>query len=222
MYLLIFFCEFILLSFLSHILSQSLTMFFHRITKSKTIAVFLLAILFFPGTLIHEIAHYLMARLLFVEAGNMKLLPVLQGDSVKLGSVLIGKSDWLRRILIGVAPFLFGCGLMVGLLYAAFSYYSVLPRWALIVFGYVIFEIGNTMFSSKKDLEGTIEFLLVAIGLFALLYVLGFRLPSSILQHIWTIQLPQPAHTIQLLLAVPLIIDIAIIVLLRFLLSVFR
>lgn len=142
----------------------------------------ILAFIFLPGTIIHELAHYLMARLLFVPVGKMEFLPKQEGDTVKLGSVSIASSDPLRRLLIGVAPFLAGTSLIIITLFIAEreSFWGI--NYAMLIIFYILFEIGNSMFSSKKDLEGAIAVVLFVLLIIAFLFILGVRIDLGDLQ----------------------------------------
>ena len=102
-YVWIFLAELVLLAILTSHSSSYFLRLFYFLTGSEKAAVILFSILFFPGTLIHELAHWLMAKLLFVPTSSMEFIPQIQGGSIKLGSVSIAKTDPLRRLLIGVA-----------------------------------------------------------------------------------------------------------------------
>ena len=174
----IFFTELFVLFLLSKKLTRLLAFYFHAITRSKKATIFYLAILFFPGTFIHELSHYLMAVFLNVRVGNMEFFPEVQDHGVKLGSVSIAKTDPFRRLFIGMAPFLFGTTIIIGLLYLG-SYYDLFSTyWFILLTGYAVFEIGNTMFSSRKDMEGALELLVVLFLLTIILYFAGLRLPA--------------------------------------------
>ena len=173
-----FFTELFLLFLLSKKLTRLLSMYFYSATRSKKATIYYLAILFFPGTFVHELSHYIMALLLNVRVGNMEFFPEVQEHSVKLGSVSIAHTDPFRRLLIGMAPFLFGTAIILGLLYAGSMNDLFGTYWFLILTGYAVFEIGNTMFSSRKDMEGALELLLVLFVLTLVFYLAGLRLPA--------------------------------------------
>src|SRR5438046_2523954 len=115
----LFFGELFLLFLLSRQLTRSLSYLFYRLTKSKQMTIYLLAVVFLPGTLVHELSHYFMAVVLFVHAEGLEVVPKLQEHGVKLGSVGIARTDPLRRLLIGMAPFLFGTVIILISFYAA-------------------------------------------------------------------------------------------------------
>lgn len=178
LYPILFFGELFLLFLLSRALTQRLSLFFFSRTRSQTVTIYLMAILFFPGTVIHELSHALAASFLGVHVAQLEFIPKFRGDSIKLGSVAVAKTDPFRRLLIGMAPFLLGTLLLLALLWASLSYHLYQDRLVLLFVGYSIFEIGNTMFSSAKDMEGALDVLLFLTVLVLLCFFLGFRLPA--------------------------------------------
>ncbi len=169
MHILLLIAELIFLFITSRFISKYLFMLFYNLFRKESVAARVVAFIFFPGTLIHELAHFLMAKTLFVRTGNIELMPEIQGDTLKLGSVQIAKTDILRRFLIGVAPLLIGSILLIIIIYSFFNFFPLTSfEWSwqyvlsVLVVLYGIFVITNTMFSSKKDMEG-------ALGLFILL-----------------------------------------------------
>lgn len=139
-----------------------------------------MAFLFFPGTLIHELSHYLAAHLLFVRVSHMEFIPRLEGTHVKLGSVSIERTDPIRRLLIGAAPFAFGTSLLLGGLYNAARYDLFNNTFFLILIGYFVFEISNTMFSSRKDMGGALELSIISLLLIGIFYFFSINLPFSL------------------------------------------
>lgn len=141
--------------------------FFYILTHSRKISTLLLAAVFFPGTVIHELSHALMAGILFVPVARIELVPQLQGEYIKLGSVEMKKTDIVRSFFVGVAPVLFGSSLLIFAMYYLSTSFSIfrlafdtglLIRFLLL---YVIFVTANTMFSSRKDMEGALKLLLI-------------------------------------------------------------
>lgn len=164
-----------------------------------------MAVLFLPGTIIHEFSHAIMAKLLFVHVGRMELIPQLQGNSLKLGSVEVGQTDFVRNFLIGIAPFITGTALLLGILYYSFSNSIFGFNFNTFVLLYFIFLISNTMYSSKKDMEGAIEFFIALIIPSIFLYFIGIRLPDfSYLESYFR----QGA----ILLSIPLFLDLALVI----------
>jgi hypothetical protein len=168
-----------------------------------------MAILFLPGTILHEVAHYLTAHILFVPTGKMELIPEMQDHStVKLGSVQIAKTDPFRRALIGFAPFFYGVGVILLVLWYVYSSNLLTYTPILIIAGYIIFEVGNTMFSSKKDLEGTLELLIALAVIVGILYFVGIRVPGSIFTSLFTDQVVTFLMLCCQFILVPLGIDV--------------
>lgn len=170
---------------LSRTLTRRISFLFYIVTRSKKWAIFLLAFLFLPGAIIHEFSHAIMAEVLFVKARHMELFPTIEGDTVKLGSVQIQQTDFIRRFFIGVAPFFVGTIFLLSLIWLTISGQFGSNVFLLILIGYAIFTISNTMFSSKRDMEGAIEFLIVFLIIVAVAYLAGLRpenLGASILE----------------------------------------
>lgn len=164
-----FILELLLLFLLSKFLVRSM---------SRFISVRLLTLIFFPGVVVHELAHLLVAGILFVPVGEMELVPKMKEDGqLRLGSVLIGKTDPVRRMIIGLAPLFVGLLLILGIPYLLGN----IPGLYLKIFiVYALFVAGNTMFSSKKDLEGVLEFFILVAVIMGVFYFINFRMPFEI------------------------------------------
>jgi len=147
-------------------------------TSPKIQAIlFILAFIFLPGTIIHELAHLFTAAIMFVPVGRIAILPEVDGEEIHLGSVEIGQTDILRRTLIGVAPLLLGLAVIMGILWLSMDNLSTGPIWQKLLGLYLIFQIGNSMFSSRKDMEEVLLFLVglmaVSLAILAGIYFLG-------------------------------------------------
>ncbi len=144
---------------------------FLLLTRSQEIAVMLFSLLFFPGVLVHETSHFVMARLLGIRTGKFSLLPqVVKGGRVRLGFVETASADVVRDALIGVAPLLVGGAFVawVGLVHLDFP-----VLWAAVLSGelatvwvafgllvaqpdfwlwfYLVFAVSSTMLPSAAD-----------------------------------------------------------------------
>ena len=141
------------------------------ITRRVDLSVVLYSLLFFPGVVLHETSHYIMARLLRVPTGRISLIPQTTSDGkLQMGSVETNQTDWFRDAAIGMAPLITGgmavayIGLMkLGLLElwhvaqelgtstaweAASAFYTSADFW---LWFYLAFAIGSTMFPSSSD-----------------------------------------------------------------------
>lgn len=168
MMLLLLITELVLLYLLSRRVIQTLYWLLQKITRSRPIAIWIVSITFFPGTVIHELAHLFTAEILGVHTGKLTLVPEsLEGSEIKAGGVMIAETDPLRRTLIGLAP------VYVGI--AALAAISSLPILPILTF-YGMFAISNSMFSSKEDMKGVLPFT-ITVGLFAAAgYIAGLRI----------------------------------------------
>lgn len=183
-------------SILTFVLALALLLFTHRWTThlfigallrlsgNLRVAMTLYALFILPGTIVHEVAHWLVALLLGVRASLPRVLPsgVDANGRMVLGYVQIQRTDPLRHSLIGVAPLLAGSALiawmasqiftlplptltqsgMDGLerLFAALpSVFQVADAWLYL---YLLFAIANGMLPSPRDRESWLP-----VGLFA-------------------------------------------------------
>lgn len=115
------------------------------------------AILLLPGTLIHELSHWLVAELLRVPTGKLELLPQIETNNrVRLGSLQIAQTDPFRRTLIGLAPLFMGLTVLF-LIGNQFPQIGWPPTLGInlknLALFYGVLVVANTMFSSQKDLE---------------------------------------------------------------------
>ncbi len=115
--------------------------------------ILLYSIFVLPGTIIHELSHWIVAEILQVRTGEITILPELKGDGdrERLGSVATERTDPLRGFLIGVAPFITGTAILLvlgSLLSAGLSTY---PLWQILLMLYGVMVIGNSMMISRED-----------------------------------------------------------------------
>ncbi|HSH01471.1 MAG TPA: hypothetical protein VLL52_03060 [Anaerolineae bacterium] len=82
------------------------------ITKRHDWAFILYALVFFPGVVIHELSHWLMANLLGVRTGQISVIPqIKENGGVQFGYVEYYRTkglDPVRESLIGGAPLISG------------------------------------------------------------------------------------------------------------------
>lgn len=192
---------FALLFFLTKHFSQTLYNLIYALTHSRTFPISILALIFFPGIVVHELSHWITAELIRVRTGEITLYPVIEEHGgVRLGSVAIERTDPFRRLTVGLAPIILGIVLLASLTLVWKQYLgstlnvdlaSVLtlnPNWAAVqkllsspfTYGYIYasFVIGSTMYSSKKDLEGFAVVAGIAIFIAIVLYFADL-LPSG-------------------------------------------
>lgn len=214
MFLVLFIFEFILLFLLAKLLSRSLMRVFLRTTKSMKASIYLISLFFLPGVIVHELSHFLTAGVLFVKTGEIDILPKTVEGSLRLGSVQTERTDFIRMALIGVAPVIIGSIIVFGTIYYIQNN-SLNSLIAYLISFFVIFEVGNTMFSSKKDIEGTLTFFVALLLIFLIVVFIN----PSVLTSLGNLLSSQNAQEIfkkgDLFLLMPLLMDIILVMFLR-------
>ncbi len=163
------------LVFLQRLLHRDLQAIFYMLTRHEGLTYGIFALIFFPGVLLHETSHYVMARLLGVPTGRFSILPkALNDGTLRLGYVETGRSDVVRGTLIGAAP------LFSGLLFLAYVggwHLYLFPLWDFLQAGrYSLFWQGVLLLPGVQD--------------FCLWFYLSFvvsstMLPSASDRHAW-------------------------------------
>lgn len=214
----VYFVLFILEIWIMYFLSRKISIIF-----SNFLSINIFSFLFLPGVIIHELSHMLIAVALFVPVGHMEFSAQKNEGGIKLGSVEIARTDPIRRSIIGFAPVFLGLMLIVAIVYffstnISFFQNTNIYIFSLVIFfvGYLLFAISNTMFSSKKDMEGALEILITLAILFLIAYVLGFRISFSYVGNIFNKEVVSVIQKSSIFLLAPLIMDVAILSLVRF------
>jgi hypothetical protein len=161
-------------------------------------AIYLYAIILFPGVLLHEASHWLTATLLGVRTGSMSLLPRRTPDgNLQLGYVEYYRSktlDPIRESLVGGAPLIVGT---IVILLIGFNVFSLVDFAQTIQSGdmdmvtyalanlfdteyillwiYLIFAISNAMMPSKSDRRAWPAFIVAMIILAGFVFLLGIQ-----------------------------------------------
>ncbi len=198
MSILLFLIVFVLTILLQRWLHQHIQGFALALTGNAGCGLRVLFYLLLPGVILHELSHYVVAKLLLVRTGNLQIgLGNPRAKRVSLGSVNIERTDPLRESVIGVAPFAFGVGAIW--LIAAWGF-DVLPQagaslelffqrvreysndWTTWLDLYLIFAVSTAMIPSESDREPwgpVITFFGLGV---AILFVLGWtpRIPPDL------------------------------------------
>jgi hypothetical protein len=169
-----------------------------RWVGDRDVALILYFVLVFPGVLIHELSHWLMARILGIRVRKFSLGPVRKGRSnkVSLGSIRVGDVDPLRASLIGLAPLLGGSAVIlfigtqvlgvdelaaglvgsdVEAILAGLGQLVRVPDFWLWL--YLIFAVSNAMLPSESDMEA-VRPVLIFLGLLALVFLIVTGVPA--------------------------------------------
>lgn len=100
----------------------------------------LYALLALPGTLLHELSHWLVALMLGGRPGALAVVPVRSERGWRLGSVAIHRVRWFNALPIGLAPLAlapiawFALGLAAGLEADDWTRYAALYVVAITAF----------------------------------------------------------------------------------------
>ncbi len=211
------FVEIFILFLLSRSMSKAL---------SRFMSINFISFIFLFGVIIHELSHLLVAVVLFVPVGSMEFTPKKNGNGVRLGSIEIAKTDPIRRSVIGFAPVFAGLTLVIAVVYFFTSNILFFQNKnpfifiaAILAVVYLLFTVSNTMFSSSRDMEGTVEILITLFIIFAVSYFLGFRPPMSFLDRIFTREFIGLVQGSVVFLLAPIITDLFILGIIRLLIG---
>ncbi len=167
------------------------------ITGNKNWAIILYAIVLFPGVLLHEVSHWLAAKIMGVRTGSFSVLPKAGKDgSIQLGYVEYYKTPSvgsIRESLIGAAPLVTGTAAVLLIALNVFDLpllattvvsgdvdqlvevlTSLLGTGDFLIWLYLIFAISNAMMPSASDRKAWPVFIVIMILFAFLLFILGF------------------------------------------------
>lgn len=169
-----------------------------RWTGDLDVALVLYFVVVMPGVIVHEVSHWLAARLLGVKVRKLSIGPVRKGNSrrVSLGSVQVGRVDPLRASLIGLAPLLGGSAVIVligtlvlgadelvgtvvvdgvpGMLDGLARLLQVPDFWLWL---YLVFAVSNAMLPSDSDMAA-VRPVLIFLGIVAAVVIFVSGVPS--------------------------------------------
>lgn len=150
---------------------------------SNLVGKWIYTIIFLPGTILHELSHWLMAELLGVGTGEITILPDfddnLEGDREKLGSVQTAKTGPLRSFLIGAAPFL--TGLAVLFVLGSLLLRGDLLLWQYALIFYSVIVVGSSMLLSKEDRKSWPFIAILLVVVTVIYYVLPIKIPQDLI-----------------------------------------
>jgi len=151
------------------------------------------SLLVLPGTIIHELSHWLVAEILQVRTGAITIFPDLENDeggsTQQLGSVATARTDPFRGFLIGLAPFISGLAILAVLGRLLSLGWGSYPWWQLGLIIYGTMVIGNSMMISESDRRTwpiIIVFLVIIMIMLTLYYPVVFMNKDSLLSSVLT------------------------------------
>ncbi|MDP2776815.1 MAG: hypothetical protein Q8O48_04180 [Anaerolineales bacterium] len=101
---------------LQRLLHREIQAVFLIITRNSQLTIGLFSVLFFPGVFLHELSHFLMAKILRVRTHGFSLIPQsLSNGRLQMGHVETEQTDIFRDSLIGLSP------LIAGTLFVAYA-----------------------------------------------------------------------------------------------------
>jgi hypothetical protein len=189
---------FVILSLLALLLTKrkmtsDLSRLVHCLGGSQHTAIIVWSIIFLPGTIVHEISHFLVAALTGARTGKIEIFPEYLEDAdeksthVALGSVQTQKLSPLRGFLVGIAPFISGMALLIWLASLLQTSFAVRDIWLLVLEVYLFFTIANSFFPSWPDIKQAIPFVIISLVVALLAWYFGFQIFLSSSSYVWVI-----------------------------------
>ena len=175
------------------LLHREIQAVFLILTRDSRLTMGIFSIIFLPGVFLHELSHFVVAKIFGVRTGKFSIFPrSLPDGRLQLGYVETARSDIVRDSLIGAAP------LIVGTLFVAYvAVYHLQMRLLWDVFRngqfglfwmgvralphvsdfylwfYLAFAVSSTMMPSESDRHAWLE-LVISIGvLFGIALLVG-------------------------------------------------
>jgi hypothetical protein len=181
------------LTLLQRLLHREIQAVFLILTRDTTLTMGIFSLIFLPGVFLHELSHFLMAKLLRVPTGRFSILPESLPDGrLQLGYVETGRADIIRDSLIGAAPLVAGTIVVAYVaLYrldmrilwdtlrnAQFNLFwmgvSDLPRVQdFYLWFYLTFAVSSTMMPSQSDRHAWLELAVSVAVIFGIALLVG-------------------------------------------------
>ena len=181
------------LIFFQRILHREIQAFFLIFTRHSGATQVIFALIFSPGIFLHELSHFLMAKLLGVPTGRFSIFPqAMPNGRLRLGYVETASGGAVRDALIGIAPLVTGC---LSVAYVAIYRLELLPLWDFLRSGnlaifwmglgvvlhvpgfwlwfYLVFVVSSTMLPSASDRHAWLPVGLFAIGMLFVVILAG-------------------------------------------------
>jgi hypothetical protein len=175
-------------------MTRDLTRLIHRLGGNQHTAIIVWSIIFLPGTIIHEVSHFLFAALTGARTGQIEIFPEYLEDEadeknvhVALGSVQTQKLNILQGFLVGIAPLLSGIALLIWLAALLQTSFTTGNTWLFILEGYFFFTIANSFFPSWPDIKQALPLVIIFLAASLLAWFFGFQIFLSQTSYVWTL-----------------------------------
>lgn len=206
--LLLFFFVIFILYAVSRYMINELFHFLHLFIRRRDIIFSTIAVIFLPGTILHELSHYLIATVLRLQVGEVHIMPAWKENHLQLGRVTYKKTDVVRSIMVGVAPF-FGA-LFFFWFIGAFHLFPTTHIIITLFFGYLLFSVSANMFSSRQDLVDLIHIIPICLITGAVFYITNIKI-SLVVPDVWLQNIANPLQTINIYITISIAINIIMI-----------
>jgi hypothetical protein len=175
------------------LLHREIQAVFLILTRDTRLTMGIFAMLFLPGVFLHELSHFVMAKILQVRTGKFSLFPKPLSDGrLQLGYVETARSDVVRDSLIGAAPLIIGTlfvayvaiyQLDMRVLWDAFRNGQLDLFWLGVrtlpqapdfyLWFYLAFAVSSTMMPSESDRHAWLELVISIAVLFGIALLVG-------------------------------------------------
>jgi hypothetical protein len=140
--------------------------------------LYYIGILYFPGTLLHELSHFLAAVILRVPVASFSIMPKVTPTGILFGRVSVQKVDPFRSAIIAIAPLLTGA---ISLLFVlnwikANAKLDVVTLLAC----YFALCLINMMIPSKQDVKVALPGIVIITAIVVGIYLLFFMTRTSL------------------------------------------
>ena len=186
----------ILLYLSKHRLTFDLHRLIHRLGGNRNTAIVVWSFIFLPGTIVHEISHFLAAAFTGARTGKIEIFPEYleedadeeeRGTKVALGYVQTQRLNPIQGFLVGTAPFISGLALLIFLASLLRASYLSQNYQLLILQGYFFFTIANSFFPSWVDIQQTIPFIVLTIIAALAAWFFGLQIFLEPTSQVWDI-----------------------------------
>lgn len=160
----------------------------YHLTGSLDMATLAIFLVLLPGVFVHELSHWLVARLLGLRTSRFRVWPKRHRDGLGLGSVSVQSGGAWRDSAVGMAPLIAGSTLLalVGamvfqtdllldqmeqgrLLNTLGAFFDAMAQPDGLIWAYALFVIGNSMMPSRSDRQ-PLRLLVLYVVFAALIY----------------------------------------------------